>query len=107
MDHDDLGTIITADHYPSNEAKKISCSLDGRYYDEIITRLRLQAIEKYQYGTPQQQQQQQREKLEEEGEEQLQEQKSKRSKRILVVDDEPDTCMVYQIVLQDAGYECK
>jgi CheY-like chemotaxis protein len=26
--------------------------------------------------------------------------------RILVVDDEPDLCMVYQIVLQDAGYEC-
>ena len=27
--------------------------------------------------------------------------------RILVVDDEPDLCMVYQIVLQDSGYECK
>ncbi|MFL6364567.1 MAG: response regulator transcription factor [Nitrososphaeraceae archaeon] len=26
--------------------------------------------------------------------------------RILLVDDEPDLCMVYQIVLQDAGYEC-
>jgi DNA-binding response OmpR family regulator len=29
-----------------------------------------------------------------------------RRKRILVVDDEPDICMVYQIVLEDAGYEC-
>jgi CheY-like chemotaxis protein len=27
-------------------------------------------------------------------------------KRILVVDDEPDTCMVYQMVLEDVGYEC-
>ena len=27
-------------------------------------------------------------------------------KRILLVDDEPNLCMVYQIVLQDAGYEC-
>ncbi|MFL6410132.1 MAG: PleD family two-component system response regulator [Nitrososphaeraceae archaeon] len=25
---------------------------------------------------------------------------------MLLVDDEPDLCMVYQIVLQDAGYEC-
>ena len=27
-------------------------------------------------------------------------------RRILLVDDELDTCLVYQIVLQDAGYEC-
>jgi len=26
--------------------------------------------------------------------------------RILLVDDEPDTCMSYQMVLQNAGYEC-
>src|SRR5438067_2048610 len=29
-----------------------------------------------------------------------------RRKRILLVDDESDICMVYQIVLEDAGYEC-
>jgi DNA-binding response OmpR family regulator len=29
-----------------------------------------------------------------------------RRKRILVVDDEPDICIVYQIVLEDAGFEC-
>jgi DNA-binding response OmpR family regulator len=29
-----------------------------------------------------------------------------RSKRILVVDDEPDICIVYRIVLEDAGFEC-
>ena len=27
--------------------------------------------------------------------------------RLFLVDDEPDTCMSYQMVLQDAGYECK
>jgi len=27
-------------------------------------------------------------------------------KRILVVDDEPDTCLAYQIVLRDGGHEC-
>jgi CheY-like chemotaxis protein len=29
-----------------------------------------------------------------------------RRKRILVVDDEYDICMVYQMVLEDAGYQC-
>jgi DNA-binding response OmpR family regulator len=29
-----------------------------------------------------------------------------RRKRILVVDDEYDICMVYQMVLHDAGFEC-
>lgn len=97
---DDLSTIITAD-YPSSESKTIFCSFDVRYYDEIITRLRLQAIEKYQYYT---QQHQQRLQQEEEGEEELHEQT--RKKRILLVDDEPDHCMVYQIVLEGTGYEC-
>jgi CheY-like chemotaxis protein len=95
----DPSTIITAD-YPSSESNTIFCSFDVRYYDEIITRLHLQAIEKYQYGTPQHQQKLQQE----EGEEELHEQI--RNKRILLVDDEPDHCMVYQIVLGDTGYEC-
>jgi DNA-binding response OmpR family regulator len=30
----------------------------------------------------------------------------KKKKRVLLVDDEPDICMIYQIVLEDAGYEC-
>ena len=98
---DNLSTIITVD-YASKEIKKVFCSFDARYYDEIITRLRLQAIEKYQYNM----QQQQRVKLQEqEEEEKLRDQNNK--KRILLVDDEPDICLLYQIVLQDAGYECK
>jgi DNA-binding response OmpR family regulator len=31
---------------------------------------------------------------------------SQKRKRILLVDDEPDTCMVYQIVLEDTGFKC-
>jgi CheY-like chemotaxis protein len=27
-------------------------------------------------------------------------------RRILLVDDDPDICMVYKMVLEDAGYEC-
>jgi DNA-binding response OmpR family regulator len=27
-------------------------------------------------------------------------------RRVLLVDDEPDICMVYQMVLEDAGFEC-
>jgi len=98
----DQSTIITAD-YPSSESQTVFCSFHVRYYDGIITRLRLQAIEKYQYDSPQQQQ---REKLRqrEEGEEQLHDQT--RKKKILLVDDERDHCMVYQIVLEDTGYEC-
>jgi CheY-like chemotaxis protein len=100
--YDDQSTIITADH-PSSESQTVFCSFDVRYYDEIITRLRLQAIEKYQYDS---QQQQQREKLrqQQEGEEEPHDQT--RKKKILLVDDEPDHCMVYQIVLEDTGYEC-
>jgi CheY-like chemotaxis protein len=29
-----------------------------------------------------------------------------KGRRILLVDDEPDICLVYQIILEDAGYEC-
>jgi len=66
--------------------------------------LHLQAIEKYQYGTPQHQQREKLQQQEEEWEEELHDQT--RNKRILLVDDEPDHYMVYQIVLEDTGYEC-
>src|SRR5919198_5369708 len=33
--------------------------------------------------------------------------KSRGNEKILLVDNEPDICRVYQIVLEDAGYECK
>jgi DNA-binding response OmpR family regulator len=59
--------------------------------DEIITRLNLQAREVYE-----------RTKQKQSG----QGQSSQKKRRILLVDDEPDICRVYQIVLEDAGYEC-
>jgi DNA-binding response OmpR family regulator len=33
-------------------------------------------------------------------------QKSRRRKRILLVDDDPDICLAFQIVLEDASFEC-
>ena len=39
--------------------------------------------------------------------EELHNQTIKRRKTILLIDDEADNCIVYQVVLEDAGYECK
>ena len=33
-------------------------------------------------------------------------QKRNKVRRILVVDDEPDHCLIYRMTLQDAGFEC-
>ena len=83
-----------------NESKRIfSCSFDPKYYDEIITTLNPLAREEYECGMQHLLQNQKTQ-----GEGLLHNQKKK--KRILVVDDEIDICMVYQIVLRDAGYEC-
>jgi CheY-like chemotaxis protein len=94
----DLNTKTKADYY-SNKSEKISGSIEPRSYDEIITKLNLQAREEYQSTMLYLQKQ----KIEEE--EGLLNQ-TRRGKRILLVDDESDHCMVYQILLQDAGYEC-
>jgi CheY-like chemotaxis protein len=59
------------------------------YYDELITKLQAQAMAESDYDIAAHQQ-----KLQE------------GNKRILLVDDEPDNCMVYQTVLEDAGYQC-
>jgi CheY-like chemotaxis protein len=91
----DLGTNTSGGCY--NESKGIfSCSYDPKYYDEIITKLNLLARKEYERNI----------------QHLLQNQKTQgglhnqKKKRILVVDDEIDICMAYQIVLQDAGYEC-
>jgi CheY-like chemotaxis protein len=62
-------------------------SHDPKYYDEIITKVNIQARK------------QQHERL-------LRDQTAVNRKRVLLVDDEPDICMVYQMVLEDAGYQC-
>jgi CheY-like chemotaxis protein len=69
-------------------------SHDPRYYDEIITKLNLQAMKQHHEGITSLQ------RL-------LQDQTVRsKNKKILLVDDEPDTCLLYQMVLEDAGYEC-
>jgi PleD family two-component response regulator len=92
-------SINTSADYYFNESEKISVSFDTKHYDEIITKLHLQARRKYEstihYA--------QKEKLQEE---KMHNQKSRARKRLLLVDDEPDTCLCYQIVLEDAGFEC-
>jgi CheY-like chemotaxis protein len=80
-------------HYSYNKSKRISgfSPHDPKYYDQIITKLNIQAIEQQHERTI------------------LQNQTTSsrnKKKRVLLVDDEPDICMVYQIVLEDAGYEC-
>jgi CheY-like chemotaxis protein len=92
----DLGAKTLRGCY-NNESKLTFGSLDPRYYDEIITKLNLHAREEYERSSILLQQNQ---KTYGEG------LHDKKKKRILVVDDEIDICIVYQIVLQDAGYEC-
>jgi CheY-like chemotaxis protein len=82
-----------------NKSKRISRlgSYDPKYYDQIITKLNLQAREEYVHsGSIQRLPQDQT----------IRKNRNQRKKRILLVDDEPDICMVYQIVLEDAGFEC-
>jgi PleD family two-component response regulator len=93
----DLGANTSRGYY--KESKGIFGSFDPKYYDEIITKLNLLAREEYERSMQHLLQNQKTQ-----GEGLLHNQKKK--KRILVVDDENDICMVYQIVLQDAGYEC-
>jgi CheY-like chemotaxis protein len=97
---DDLNTKTkTSGGYCYNKSKRMFGSFDPKYYDVIITKLNLQAREEYERTM----QSLQNQKIQ--GEELYNQ--TRRRKRVLLVDDEPDICMVYQIVLQDAGYECK
>jgi CheY-like chemotaxis protein len=97
----DLSTKTSGGYY--NESKRIFGSFDPKkYYDEIITKLNLQTREE-EYERAAQYPKKQKIQYYEQG---LHSQ-TRRTKRILLVDDEPDICMVYQMVLQDAGYECK
>ena len=79
-------------YYHYNKSKRVFGfgSHDPKYYDQIITKLNLQARERHERSVLQDQTAISRNK----------------KKRVLLVDDEPDLCMVYQIVLEDAGFEC-
>jgi CheY-like chemotaxis protein len=98
----DLGAKTPGGCY-NNESKLTFGSLDPKYYDEIITKLNLQAREEYEHNNSMQNRilLQQNQKTQE-----GMLLHNKKKKRILLVDDEIDICIVYQIVLQDAGYEC-
>jgi CheY-like chemotaxis protein len=88
-------------HYFSyNEPEEVFDSSYSTYYDEIITRLRLQTMQQYKHKMQQEQQRERTRKHENN----LHDQKER--KRILLVDDEPDSCMTFQAVLEDAGFEC-
>jgi CheY-like chemotaxis protein len=85
--------------YSYNKSKKIFGlgSHDPKYYDQIITKLNLQARE---------QQHERNSSTQGLLQNQTATSRNKKKKRVFLVDDEPDICMVYQMVLEDAGYEC-
>jgi CheY-like chemotaxis protein len=80
-------------HYYYGRSKRMFGlgSHDPKYYDQIITKLNLQTREKQHERSI------------------LQDQTTRgrsKKKRVLLVEDEPDICRIYQIVLEDAGYQC-
>lgn len=87
-------------YFYNNNSKRIFTfgfgldSHDPRYYDQIKTKLNLEAMKQHEGIATSLQH--------------LQQDQTVRSnnKKILLVDDEPDICLVYQMVLEDAGYEC-
>jgi CheY-like chemotaxis protein len=94
----DLSTR-TSESYHNDNFNRTFDSFDPRHYDEIITKVNLQTREEFKRNTIRYMDNQKTQ-----GEGLLHNQSSK--KKVLVVDDEPDVCMVYQIVLEDAGFEC-
>jgi CheY-like chemotaxis protein len=103
----DLGAKTPRGCY-NNESKLTFGSLDPKYYDEIITKLNLQTRKEYEHNNNNSMQHRillQNQKTQE-GLLLHNNNNNKKKKRILLVDDEIDICIVYQIVLQDAGYEC-
>jgi CheY-like chemotaxis protein len=70
--------------------------ISSSHYDELITKLQLQARMEYEHSIQKWHLKIQQEVL-----------RNQKRRRILIVDDEPDTCMSLQTVLEDAGYECK
>src|ERR1044071_4390556 len=99
MDMNDPSTRVSEDcyiiivyHYDKPKRIFSLGSHDAKYYDQIITKLNLQTRkQEYEHRLLQ---------------DQTTTARSKKKKRVLLVDDEPDICMVYQMVLEDAGFEC-
>jgi CheY-like chemotaxis protein len=96
----DVSIKASEDHY--KKFKRKFGSFDPKQYDEIITKLSLQTKEGYKHNNNNTLQYHNGQRIQREG---LSNQTTGKRK-VLVVDDEPDICMVYQMVLEDAGYEC-
>ena len=79
-------------HYSCDKFKNMSNygAHNSKYYDQLITKINLQTKDRYGRSLLQNQTTSSRSK----------------TKRILLVDDEPDICLIYQMVLEDAGYRC-
>jgi len=99
VDIQELYTKKSSGYY--SESAKIFVSHDSKYHDEIITKPHIHTREEYKHTS----QYRLNQKIQQEEQKELYNQ-TRRKRRILVVDDEPDVCMVYQIVLEDAGFEC-
>ena len=98
-------TITAVDRY---NIFKDECNTISSSYDELITKLHLQAMTQHDYDMLKLQQQQRQQRYQQRPPEEQDIHSQRKKKRIiLLVDDEPDHCLVYQIVLEDAGYECK
>ena len=100
VDVQELGAKRSSQYY--SESAKICISHDTKYYDEIIIKPHIQTREKYERTSHYQLNQ----KIQQQEGGQEEPHNQRRKSRILLVDDEPDVCMVYQIVLEDAGFEC-
>ena len=90
----DHNTMTSSYHYrySCDNFKSMSDygSHNSKYYDQLVTKIKLQAKDRYERSL-------------------LQNQTASswnKTKRILLVDDEPDICMIYQLALEDAGYQC-
>jgi CheY-like chemotaxis protein len=83
-------------HYHYNKSKGVVDfgSRDPKYYDQIITKLNLQSRDQQRYEHSLLQNQV------------ASSNRGKKKKRVLLIDNERDICMIYQMVLEDAGYEC-
>ena len=90
----DHNTMTSSYHYrySCDNFKSMSDygSHEPKYYDQLVTKINLQAKDRYERSL-------------------LQNQTASswnKTKRILLVYDEPDICLIYQMVLEDAGYQC-
>src|SRR6188508_3200066 len=88
---DDSGGSVNAyiDHNVDKKTFNVAIVSSNNFYDRTITILHhIQAIKSHEYNLKQQRRQE------------------REQRKIFLVDDEPDHCFLYQMILQDAGYVC-